>query len=54
MLCPRVWASSAAPAKSSSMPRRKFTPTLKKQYQCLCGARDCRGTMLALRKRNRT
>ena len=32
----------------------RITPTLKKQYQCLCGARDCRGTMLALRKRNRT
>ena len=31
----------------------RITPTLKKQYQCLCGARDCRGTMLALRKRNR-
>jgi hypothetical protein len=29
----------------------RITPTLKKQYQCLCGARDCRGTMLALRKR---
>ena len=29
----------------------RITPTLKKQYRCLCGARDCRGTMLALRKR---
>lgn len=29
----------------------RITPTLKKQYQCLCGADDCRGTMLALRKR---
>ena len=31
----------------------RITPTLKKQYRCLCGAPDCRGTMLALRKRNR-
>jgi SET domain-containing protein len=29
----------------------RITPTLKKQYQCLCGAKNCRGTMLALRKR---
>jgi SET domain-containing protein len=29
----------------------RITPTLKKQYQCLCGARTCRGTMLALRNR---
>lgn len=29
----------------------RITPTLKKQYRCLCGARDCRGTMLALKKR---
>lgn len=29
----------------------RITPTLKKQYQCLCGASSCRGTMLALRKR---
>ncbi len=29
----------------------RITPTLKKQYRCLCGARDCRGTMLALRSR---
>jgi len=29
----------------------RITPTLKKQYQCLCGATKCRGTMLALRKR---
>jgi hypothetical protein len=29
----------------------RITPTLKKQYRCLCGAKDCRGTMLALRKR---
>lgn len=32
----------------------RITPTLKKQYQCLCGAKDCRGTMLALRKRKKT
>jgi hypothetical protein len=31
----------------------RITPTLKKQYRCLCGAGDCRGTMLALRKRSR-
>jgi hypothetical protein len=29
----------------------RITPTIKKQYQCMCGARRCRGTMLALRKR---
>ncbi len=29
----------------------RITPTLKKQYRCLCGAKDCRGTMLALRNR---
>ncbi len=27
------------------------TPAVKKKYQCLCGARRCRGTMLALKKR---
>ena len=32
----------------------RITPTLKKQYLCLCGAKDCRGTMLALRKRKKT
>lgn len=26
----------------------KLTKTLKKQYACLCGAKRCRGTMLAL------
>ncbi len=31
----------------------RITPTLKKQYRCMCGARDCRGTMLALRKRKK-
>jgi SET domain-containing protein len=25
----------------------RYTPALKKQYQCRCGARRCRGTMLA-------
>jgi hypothetical protein len=25
-----------------------ITPTLQKQYRCLCGASTCRGTMLAL------
>ncbi len=29
----------------------RITPTLKKAHACRCGARDCRGTMLALRKR---
>jgi hypothetical protein len=29
----------------------RITPTLKKQHECRCGAKDCRGTMLALRKR---
>ena len=32
----------------------RITPTLKKQYRCLCGSRDCRGTMFALRKRKKT
>jgi SET domain-containing protein len=31
----------------------RITPTVKKQYQCLCGARACRGTMLALKKRKK-
>lgn len=30
----------------------RITPTLKKNFACRCGARDCRGTMLALRKRS--
>jgi hypothetical protein len=25
----------------------RYTPKLKKQYECRCGARKCRGTMLA-------
>jgi uncharacterized protein len=29
----------------------RLTPTLKKQYECRCGARACRGTMLALKQR---
>ena len=31
----------------------RITPTLKKQFRCLCGSKDCRGTMLALRKRKK-
>jgi hypothetical protein len=31
----------------------RITPTLKLDYRCLCGAKDCRGTMLALRKRKK-
>ena len=30
----------------------RMTPTLKRQYQCRCGSTHCRGTMLALKKRN--
>jgi hypothetical protein len=29
----------------------RITPAIKKQYRCLCGAKDCRGTLLALRRR---
>ena len=29
----------------------RITPKLKKQYQCLCGADDCRGTMLASKRK---
>lgn len=29
----------------------RITPSLKKDYACWCGAADCRGTMLALRRR---
>ena len=32
----------------------RITPTLKKQYECRCGAKDCRGTMLALKKRKKS
>lgn len=31
----------------------RITPTVKKQYLCLCGSPKCRGTMLALRKRKK-
>ena len=31
----------------------RITPSLKKDYECRCGARDCRGTMLALPKPRR-
>jgi uncharacterized protein len=31
----------------------RITPTLKKQYECRCGARNCRGTMLALKKKRK-
>jgi hypothetical protein len=30
---------------------QRITATLKREYQCLCGAPECRGTMLALKKR---
>jgi SET domain-containing protein len=29
----------------------RLTPALKKSYACHCGAKRCRGTMLALKKR---
>ncbi|MCU0950311.1 MAG: SET domain-containing protein-lysine N-methyltransferase [Burkholderiaceae bacterium] len=29
----------------------RITPTLKKNYACRCGAKNCRGTMLALKSR---
>jgi hypothetical protein len=32
----------------------RITPTLKKNYECRCGARNCRGTMLALKSRSRS
>jgi len=31
----------------------RITPTLKAQYRCLCGAAECRGTMLALKRRRK-
>ncbi|WP_124080009.1 SET domain-containing protein [Pigmentiphaga humi] len=31
----------------------RLTPTLKKNYQCLCGKPSCRGTMLALKRRRK-
>lgn len=30
----------------------RLTPTLKKQHACRCGAKDCRGTMLALKRKS--
>ena len=32
----------------------RITPSLKKEYACWCGAQNCRGTMLALRRRKST
>ncbi|MDD3758327.1 MAG: SET domain-containing protein-lysine N-methyltransferase [Advenella sp.] len=32
----------------------KLTAKLKKQYQCLCGSENCRGTMLALPEKKKT
>ena len=29
----------------------RITPTLKKQHECRCGAKQCRGTMLAAKRR---
>ena len=29
----------------------RLTPTLKREYACHCGSANCRGTMLAVRKR---
>jgi SET domain-containing protein len=29
----------------------RYTPKLKKQFACRCGTRDCRGTMLAPKRR---
>ena len=29
----------------------RLTPTLRKNYECRCGAKNCRGTMLGLSKR---
>ena len=31
----------------------KMTKTLKSQYQCRCGSANCRGTMLAIKKKAR-
>jgi len=31
----------------------RVTKTLRRQYQCLCGSPDCRGTMLALPKKKK-
>jgi hypothetical protein len=32
----------------------RITPTVKKNYECRCGARNCRGTMLALKSKPKT
>ena len=32
----------------------RITPTLKEQFKCLCGAKKCRGTMLALPKKRKS
>jgi hypothetical protein len=29
----------------------RITKKLKKEYECRCGAKKCRGTMLALKKK---
>lgn len=31
----------------------RVTPTLKREFKCLCGAKECRGTMLQLRSRKK-
>ncbi len=31
----------------------RITPTLKKQHECRCGSKQCRGTMLALKTRKK-
>jgi SET domain-containing protein len=31
----------------------KITKKVRQQYQCLCGAADCRGTMLAIKKKKK-
>ncbi len=31
----------------------RITPTLKKQHECRCGSKNCRGTMLALKSRKK-
>lgn len=32
----------------------RLTPTLKKQHACRCGAKNCRGTMLAIKSRKKS
>lgn len=31
----------------------RITPTVKKNYECRCGSKDCRGTMLALKSKKK-